>query len=94
MCTKANRTHGLLRRNRHGVKEMAYKLLVRPVLENACSGQNHKVCDWKLLMFVTGNCSYETGIMTDILEKLMCESLNIEERYVYIAIHRPEGLHG
>ena len=41
ICTKANRTLGFLRRNLasypRGVKESAYKGLVRPILEYGCS---------------------------------------------------------
>ena len=89
VCTKANRTLGFLRRNlsscHQDVKEMAYKRLVRPILEYASpvwdphgivvqeeleKVQNHAA------RFVTGNYNFETGSMTSILEQLGWESLH------------------
>ena len=89
VCTKANRTLGFLRRNisscPQDVKEMAYKGLMRPILEYASS-----VCDPHGIVvqeelekvqnhaarFVTGNYNFETGSMTGILEQLGWESLH------------------
>ena len=88
ICTKANRTLGFLRRNisscPRDVKEMAYKGLVRPILEYASpvwdpSGKTlqdelEKVQN-RAARFVTGNYNYETGSMTKVLEQLKWESL-------------------
>ena len=67
-----------------GVKEMAYKGLVRPILEYASpvwdpSGKTlqdelEKVQN-RAARFVTGNYNFETGSMTKILEQLKWESL-------------------
>ena len=83
ICTKANRTHGFLRRNLYActqeVKEAAYKGLVRRVLENSGSVWNpsgvglqnelEKVQN-RAARFVTRNYNFETGSMTGILEHL------------------------
>ena len=88
ICTKANRTLGFLRRNisscPRDVKEMAYKGLVRPILEYASpvwdpSGKNlqdelEKVQN-RAARFITGNYNFETGSMTKVLEQLKWESL-------------------
>ena len=84
----ANRTIGFLRRNisscPRDVKEMAYKGLVRPILEYASpvwdpSGKTlqdelEKVKN-RAARFVTGNYNFETGSMTKVLEQLEWESL-------------------
>ena len=88
ICTKANRALGFLRRNLYAcpkeVKEAAYKGLVRPVLEyngsvwdpSGVGLQNEldKVQN-RSARFVTGNCNFETGSITGILERLEWESL-------------------
>ena len=87
VCTKANRTLGFLRRNPYaclqGVKEAAYKGLVRPVLEYGGSvwdpsgvglqNEVEKVPN-RAARFVTGNYNFETGSMTGILEHLKWKS--------------------
>ena len=88
VCTKANRTLGFLRRNLSAcpkdVKEMAYKGLVRPVLEYACTcwdpptitlQEELEKVQKRAARFVTGNYSFETGSMTGILAELKWESL-------------------
>ena len=89
MCTKANRTLGFLRRNLSAcpqdVKELAYKGLVRPVLEYGSSvwdpsgihvlQEELEKVQKRAARFVTGNYIYETGSMTGILEQLKWESL-------------------
>ena len=81
ICTKTNRTLGLLRCNLaacpQGVKESAYKRLVRPILEYGSSvldpqsillqDELEKV-QKRAARFVTGNYTYETRSMTGILE--------------------------
>ena len=93
ICTKANRTLGLLRRNLYScpqeVKEAAYKGLVRPVLEHSGSvwdpsgvglqNELEKVQN-RAARFVTGNYNFETGSMTGILEHLKWESLKKRRR--------------
>ena len=89
VCTKANRNLGFLRRNLSAcpkdVKEMAYKGLVRPVLEYASPvWDSHGIVVQEELeyvqnraaRFVTGNYNFETGSMTSILEQLGWESLH------------------
>ena len=75
ICTKANRTHGFLRRNLcyypQEVKEGAYKGLLRPVLED--SGSVWDPSD-------VGLQNDETGSMTVILEHLKWESLKKRRR--------------
>ena len=88
MCSKANRTLGFLRRNSfscpQGGKEAAYKSLVRLILEYGstvwdprCNGLNDELenVQKRAARFVTRNYSYETGIMTGILEELKWETL-------------------
>ena len=84
VCTKANRTLGLLRRNLHSwpqeVKEAAHKGLVCPVLEYGSSVWDSPgvVLQEELESVqkrVTGNYKYETGSMTGILGQLKWESL-------------------
>ena len=88
VCTKANRTLGFLRRNLYScpqyVKEVAYKGLVRPVLEYGSSvwdphtlglqEELEKVQN-RAAMFVTGNYVFEARSMTGILGQLKWESL-------------------
>ena len=83
VCTKANRTLAFLRRNLsscpQGVKEMAYKGLLRPIVEFASpvwdphgivvQEELEKVQN-RAARFVTGNYNFETGSMTSILEQL------------------------
>ena len=88
ICTKANRILGFLRRNISSrpidVKEMAYKGLVRPILEYASlvwdpSGKalqdELKKVQNRAARFVTGYYSFETRSMTKELEQLKWESL-------------------
>ena len=89
VCTKANRALGFLRRNLSScpqdVKEMAYKGLMRPVLDYAnpvldphgiiVQEELEKVQNLAA-RFVTGNFNFETGIMTCILEQLGWETLH------------------
>ena len=88
VCTKANRTLGFLRRSLYScpqeVKEAAYKELVRPVLNYGSSvwdppgvvlQEELESVQKRAARFVTGNYSYETGSMTDILGQLKWESL-------------------
>ena len=87
-CTKANRTLGFLRRNLaacpRDVKELAYKRLVRPILECGSSvwdpqsillQDELKKVQKRAARFVTGNYVYETGSTTGILKQLKWESL-------------------
>ena len=88
ICTKANRTLGFLRCNLAAspkdVKESEYKGLVRPVLEYGSSvwdpqsillqDEPEKV-QIRAARFVTGNFTYETRSITDILEQHKWESL-------------------
>ena len=80
VCTKANRTLGFLRRNLYsgpkGVKEAAYKGLVRSVLDYGSSvwdpqgvilQEELESMQKRAARIVTGNYSYETGSMTGIL---------------------------
>ena len=80
VCTKTNRTLGLLRRNLNScpqeVKEAAYKGLVRPVLDYDSSvwdppgvilQEELESVQKRAAIFVTGNYNYETGSMTGIL---------------------------
>ena len=89
VCTKTNRTLGLLRRNLSScpqdVKEVAYKGLVRPILEYASPvwdahgivvhEELEKVQN-RTARFVTGNYNFETGSMTSFLNQLGRESLH------------------
>ena len=81
VCTNANRTLGFLRRYLSSypqdVKGMAYKGLVRPILEYVTLFGTHIVVQEYLekvqnraARFVTGNYNFETGSMTSILEQL------------------------
>ena len=89
VCTKANRTLGFLRRNLLSCpqdnKEMAYKGLVRPILEySSLVWDPHGIVVQEELekvqnraaRFVTGNYNFETGSMTSILEQLGWESIH------------------
>ena len=96
ICTKANRTLGFLRRSisscPRDVKEMAYKELVRPILEYASpvwdpSGKTlqdelEKVQN-RAARFVTGNYNFETGRKTKVLEQLKWESLKQRRKGYY-----------
>ena len=89
VCTKANRTLGFLRRNLYPcpqeVKEAAYKVLVRLVLDYGSSVCTHppgvvlqgelESVQKRAARFVTANYNYETGSMTGILGQLKWESL-------------------
>ena len=90
ICTKANRTLGFLRRNLYSCpQEVAYKGLVRPVLEYSGSvwdpsgvglqNELEKVQN-RAARFVTGNYNFESGSMTGILEHLKWESLKKQRR--------------
>ena len=85
---KANRTLGFLRRNLYscpqGVKEAAYKGLVRPVLDYGSSvwdppgvvlQEQLESVQKRAARFMTVNYNYETGSMTGILGQLKWESL-------------------
>ena len=88
ICTKLNRTLGLLRRTLFScpqdVKEAAYKQMVRPILEYGSSvwdpytdkiqEELEKVQN-RATRFVTRNNVYETGNMTGILGQLKWESV-------------------
>ena len=87
VCTKANRTHGFLRRNLSScpqdVKETAYKGLVRPIMEYASPiWDPHGIVVQEELEKVQnraarfGNYNFETGSMTSIIEQLGWESLH------------------
>ena len=89
VCTKANRTLGFLRCNLLSCpqenKVMAYKGLVRPILEYASPVWDpHGIVVQEELekvqnpaaRFVTGNYNFETGSMTSVLEQLVWESLH------------------
>ena len=88
VCTKANRTLGFLRRNLFScpqdVREAAYKVLVRPILEYGSSVwdphyegliDDLEKVQKRAARFVTRNYTYEKGSMTGILKKLKWESL-------------------
>ena len=88
VCTKANRTIGILKRNLYSgpqeVKEAAYKGLVRPVLDYGSSvwdppgvvlQEELESVQKRAARFVTSNNNYETGSMTGILGQLKWESL-------------------
>ena len=88
ICTKANGTLGFLRSNisscPRDVKEMAYKGLVRPILEYASPVWDHsrktlqdelEKLQNRAARFVTGNYNFETGSITKVLEQLKWESL-------------------
>ena len=88
ICTKANRTLGLLRRPLfpcpQNVKEAAYKGMVRPILEYGSSiwdphtGKLQEELEKgrnREAKFVTRNYVYETGSMIGILRQLKWESL-------------------
>ena len=83
VCTRAHRALGFLRRNLYAcpqeVKETAYKGLMRPVLEYSGSvwdpsvvGRQNELEKFqnRAARFLTGNCNFETGSMTGILEHL------------------------
>ena len=88
ICNKAYRTLGLLRRNlsacSRDVKLQAYKGLMRPVLEYACTawdpGEDYlqkrleKVQN-QAARFIASNYQYTPGSMTSILEQLELEPL-------------------
>ena len=88
ICTRANRTLGLMRRTLFScpqdVKEAAYKVMVRPILEYGSSvwdpytdklqEEVEKVQN-RAARFVPRNYVYETGSMTCILGQLKWESL-------------------
>ena len=94
VCTKANRSLGFLRRNIYScpkeVKEVAYKGLVRPVLDYGSSVWDAPVVVLQeelesvqkcAARFMTGNYNYETGSMTGILGQLKWESLKKRRKY-------------
>ena len=81
ICTKANRTLGFLRCNLAAspkdVKESEYKGLVRSVWDPQSillQDEPEKV-QIRAARFVTGNFTYETRSITDILEQHKWESL-------------------
>ena len=86
ICTKANRTIGFLRRYLaacpRDVKGLAYKRLVRPILEYGSSVWDPQSILLQVELekkraarFITGNYTYETGSMTGILEQFKWEYL-------------------
>ena len=85
VCTKANRTLGFLRSNLYSCpQEVAYKGLVRPVLDYGSSvwdppgvvlQEELESVQKRAARFMTGNYNYETGSMTGILGQLKWESL-------------------
>ena len=88
ICTKANRTLGFLRQTLfscpQNVKEAAYKIMVRPILEYGSSvwdphpdklQEELEKVQTRATRFVTRNYVYETGSMTGILGQLKWESL-------------------
>ena len=93
ICTKANRTLGLLRRNLSKcpseVKMQAYKGLVRPILEYACpiwdphaaylEDQLERV-QKRSARFIASDYNYEPGSMTNILKKLQLPALKLRRR--------------
>ena len=101
VCTKANRTLGFLRRILYScppvVKEAAYKVLVRPVLEYGSSvwdphthglqEELEKVQNCAT-RFVTGNYVFETGSMTGILGSLIRKEGKIVDVYCYPNVQR------
>ena len=106
VCTKANRTLGILRRNLYScpqkVKEAAYKGLVRPVLDYGSSvwdpsgvvlQEELESVQKNAARFVTDNYNYETGSMTGILGHLKWESLK-KRRKDNILILLYKGLKG
>ena len=105
ICTKAIRTLGFLRRNLSAcpqdVKELAYKGLVRPVLEYGSSvwdpsgillQEELEKVQKRAARFVTGNYIYETVSMTSILEQLKWESLKKRRDSTIIILYK--GLKG
>ena len=101
ICTKANRTLGSLRRNLaacpRDVKELAYRRLVRLILEYGSSvwdpqsillqDELEKV-QIRAARFETGSYVYETGSMTGIQKQLKWESLKKRRKD---ALQRSEG---
>ena len=100
ICTKGNQILGLLRRNltncSQAAKEMAYKGLVRPILEYASTAWDpyHETLQKEVeqvqrraARFVTSNYNYETGSMTNIMNSLNWKTLQqrrIENRLVLL----------
>ena len=93
VCSKANKTLGLLKRNLskcpQQVKEVAYKGLVRPVLEYASAVWDPHCIRLKddlervqnrSARFVVGNYCYDEGSMTGILKQLGWRSLGARRR--------------
>ena len=106
VCSKANRTLGLLRRNLFSfpqdMKEAAYKSIVRPIIECGstvwdphCNGLNDGLENVQkhAARFVTRNYSYETGSISGILEELKLETLQ-KRRKDYRLILLYKGLKG
>ena len=96
VCTKANKTHGFLRRNLYfcpqEVKEAAYKGFVCPVLDyespvwdppGIVLKEELKSVQKRAARFVTGNYSYETGSMT---VKMGIPQEKEERQYTHTAI--------
>ena len=104
ICTKANRTLGLLRRNLSkcpmDVKMQAYKGLIRPVLEYASpiwdphtanlADQLERV-QKRSARFITSDYNFEPGSMTQILKKTQTPSPKNKERskQAYTVIQGP-----
>ena len=93
ICNKAYKILGLLRRNLSScpqkVKLLAYKGLIRPILEYACTvwDPHQKYLQDKLeqvqhqaARFITSNYSTEPGTMTKILKDLKLEPLIIRRK--------------
>ena len=93
ICNKACKTLGLLRRNLHfctqDVKLVAYKALVRPVLEYASTAwdPHQSILEDKLekvqkqaARFISSNYIYEPGIMTKLLHDLNLPPLSERRR--------------
>ena len=102
MCTKANRSLGILDEMfscPQDVREAAYKGLVRPILEYGSSVwdphyegliDDLEKVQKRAARFVTRNYTYEKGSMTDILKNLKWESLQKRRKDNRIILQRSE----
>ena len=100
ICTNANRTFGLLRRNLYLCPQDIVKK-VCPVLEYGSSvwdpqgvvlHEELESVQKRAAIFVTGNYNYETGSMTDILGQLKWESLKKRKKdNILILLYTPQN---
>ena len=104
-CNKAFKIQGLLKRNLSScpqkVKMLAYKALIRPILEYASAvwDPHQQYLQDKLervqnqaARFIVNNYSQEPGTMTKILEELKLEPLKIRRKQSrLVLLHK--GLH-